>query len=262
MTLWLFVLLCNGMQAPVMNWQSSADCQWEQKPGGLLLVQEFPLWNLATQRVGRRDGRHIFTFISIRGLDCFSFFEILLSVWFTRRTLPISHCSVCKKVRGGRWQLTSTCLMGLVAKVTELLPPDTSWWCRSFTVGRQMAAALSPCGPCCVNCHLEANEPAKRRAEKSTGSEAVEQSPKRELQKKKKPTLREGTSQTDIPQHLNFPGQLYLNETSHSKSVKAISRRTEEYFNHDTKHWIAFWCDTLPLRRYYSCQWDWYVSIC
>lgn len=154
MTLWLFVLLCNGMQAPVMNWQSSADCQWEQKPGGLLLVQEFPLWNLATQRAGRRDGRHISTFISIRGLDCFSFFEILLSVWFTRRTLPISHCSVCKKVRGGRWQLTSTCLMGLLAKVTELLPPDTSWWCRSFAVGRQMAAALSPCGPCCVNCHL------------------------------------------------------------------------------------------------------------
>lgn len=41
---------------------------------------------------------------------------------------------------------------------------------------------------------------------------------------------------TDIPQHLNFPGELYLNETSHSKSVKAISRRTEAYFNHDTEH--------------------------
>lgn len=102
---------------------------------------------------------------------------------------------------------------------------------------------------------------AGREVYRQWGSGAV---PKRELQKKKKkkPTLREGTSQTDIPQHLNFPGQLYLNETSHSKSVKAISRRTEEYFNHDTKHWIAFWCDTLPLRRYYSCQWDWYVSIC
>lgn len=53
---------------------------------------------------------------------------------------------------------------------------------------------------------------------------------------RKMPTLRQDTSQTDIPLHLNFPGELYLNETSLSKSVKAKSRRTEEYFNRHTKH--------------------------
>lgn len=44
--------------------------------------------------------------------------------------------------------------------------------------------------------------------------------------------------------------------------MKANSRRTEECFDHDTKHWIAFRYDTLPLRWYYSYQRDWYVSVC
>ncbi len=62
------------------------------------------------------------------------------------------------------------------------------------------------------------------------GRQAVEQNEERELQE------RRNTSQTDLLLHLNFPGELYLNETSQSRSVEANSRRTEEYFNHDTKH--------------------------
>lgn len=61
---------------------------------------------------------------------------------------------------------------GSISKGDRTAAPGHQLVMPFLRCGRQMAAALSPCGPCCVNCHLEANEPAKRRAVKSTGSEA------------------------------------------------------------------------------------------
>lgn len=128
-----------------------------------------------------------------------------------------------------------------ISRIDRSAVLDASWWWHSFSLGGRWLwchhHAVHD-----LNCHLGENE----RGRKSGSGAELEKGAARKM-----PTLRHSTTPTHIPLHLNFPGGLYLNETSQSKSVKPNSRRTEEYLNRDAKHRIAFRCDTLPLRWYY-----------
>ena len=116
-----------------------------------------------------------------------------------------------------------------------------SWWLRSFSLAGRWLQCHHHAAPWCIlppkrEWTCKKGRQADRRVSGQLGSGAEPG----EGAARKMPTQRQETSQTDIPLHLNFPGELYLNEASESNSVKANSRRTEQYFNHDTKHWFAF----------------------
>lgn len=193
---------------------------------------------------------------------CLNRSEIFPSLWFTRRALWRASDFILQRICWGSDLTVDSwpqCFLSLLAEVTEALP-----WTKA-------GDATSSVWVMAGGCSAVSKRPPMQTATWGRMSLQKGRQVYRRTHSRAEPgkaaarmmlTRRQDTFQTDIPLHLTFPSELYLNEISQCKSVKANSRRTEEYFNRDTNHWLPLRCDTLPLRWYYSYQWDWYVSIC
>lgn len=150
------------------------------------------------------------------------------------------------------WQLNPVCLR-FVSRGDRSAALYTSWWWHSFSLGGRWLQCHHHVAPD-VNCHLGANEPAKRQAHRYTGIQAVEQNQKRELQERCQHEDRKHLKQTFVFQASFIWMKLYRG--SQGRPIQGELRSTL------TVTWSIELVSSMTLRWFHSYQWDWNVSVC